>query len=78
MVRDKNGKAPSKKIVDEVFSTPPVLAEAGKKQSKTKKTTKTRSKGVSFYSMVKDYTPWYLLSQFCNFDLIFFKAIALF
>ena len=56
MVRDKNGKAPSKKIVDEVFSTPPVLAEAGKKQSKTKKTTKTRSKGVSFYSMVKDYS----------------------
>ena len=54
MVRDKNGKAPSKKIEDEVFSTPPVVAEAGKKQSKTKKTSKTRSKGVSLYDIIKD------------------------
>ena len=48
MVRDKNGKAPSKRIEDEVFSTPPVVVEAGKKQiNNTKKTSKPRSKGVS-------------------------------
>ena len=47
MVRDKNGKAPSKRIEDEVFSTPPVVVEAGKKQINPKKTSKPRSKGVS-------------------------------
>jgi len=38
-----------------VYHSTPVLAEAGKKQSKTKKTTKTRSKRAWIFSIGDEF-----------------------